>query len=167
MMKLETYFLAYLKCFYLFLKRIHILSSCLDRFVDAFEGEIRAAVENAVTSKIKEGIIKLDSLLQNLPKEIGVDGNVAMNFTVMQAPDVGPKSISIGVEGLFVTMTPDFRVHRLSNLQPGISCSGSSKMLEIALSDTVLNSAAEVYTNVILSWFLPFTLCIFLFSFGY
>lgn len=122
-------------------------------FVDAFEGEIRAAVENAVTSKIKEGIMKLNSLLQNLPKEIGVDSNVAMNFTVMQAPDVGPKSISIGVEGLFVSMTPNVQIHRLSNLQPGISCSGPSKMMEIALSETVLNSAAEVYTHEgLLSW---------------
>ncbi|KAH9299386.1 hypothetical protein KI387_031068, partial [Taxus chinensis] len=123
-------------------------------FVDAFEGEIRAAVEKAVTSKIKEGILKLDSLLQNLPKEIGIDSTIALNFTVMEAPDVGPKSISIGVEGLFVAMTPPVvRFHQLSDLQSGIACSGPSKMLEISLSEAVFNSAAEVYSNEgLLNW---------------
>lgn len=123
--------------------------------VDAFEGRIRAAVESAVTSKIMEGITRLDSFLQNLPKEIGVDNTVALNFTVMQIPVVGPTSISIGVEGLFVDPRPsDVLSLPVYNLQPRISCSGPSKMLEITLSQAVLNSAADVYTNEgLLNWF--------------
>jgi hypothetical protein len=39
--------------------------------VDAFEGRIRVVVESVVTSTLMEGIARLDSFLQNLPKEIG------------------------------------------------------------------------------------------------
>lgn len=122
--------------------------------VDAFEGRIRAAVESAVTSKLMEGITSLDSFLQNLPKEIGIDNTVALNFTVMETPVVGPTSISIGVEGLFLDVrSSDVLLLPLYNLQPRISCSGPSKMLEIALSQAVLNSAADVYTNAgLLNW---------------
>lgn len=122
--------------------------------VDAFEGRIRAAVESAVTSKLMEGITSLDSFLQNLPKEIGIDNTVALNFTVMQTPVVGPTSISIGVEGLFLGVrSSDVLLLPVYNLHPRISCSGPSKMLEIALSQAVLNSAADVYTNAgLLNW---------------
>jgi len=79
---------------------------------------------------------------------------VALNFTVMQTPVVGPTSISIGVEGLFVDLRPsDALLLPVYNLQPRISCSGPSKMLEIALSQAVLNSAADVYTHAgLLNW---------------
>lgn len=122
--------------------------------VDAFEGRIRAAVESAVTSKLVEGITKIDSFLQSLPKEIGIDDTVALNFTVMQTPVVRPTSISIGVEGVFVDVRPsDVLLLPVYNVQPRISCSGPSKMLEIALSQAVLNSAAIVYANAgLLNW---------------
>ena len=59
---------------------VYSLLALWSRMVDAFEGRIRAAVESAVTSKIMEGITRLDSFLQNLPKEIGVDNTVALKF---------------------------------------------------------------------------------------
>ncbi|KAK8339989.1 hypothetical protein V6Z11_A08G073000 [Gossypium hirsutum] len=38
--------------------------------IDAFRGKIMSEVENAIIKKIKEGIIKLNSLLQSLPKQL-------------------------------------------------------------------------------------------------
>ena len=40
---------------------MHLILLLLLREVDAFEGEIDSAVEDAISNKIREGIIKLES----------------------------------------------------------------------------------------------------------
>ncbi|XP_022846038.1 putative BPI/LBP family protein At1g04970 isoform X2 [Olea europaea var. sylvestris] len=54
--------------------------------VDAFEGKIVSAVENAVSKKIKGGIVKLDSVLQSLPKEVPITNIASMNITFVDDP---------------------------------------------------------------------------------
>jgi hypothetical protein len=92
--------------------------------------------------------------LQNLPKEMGIDNTMALNFIVMQTPIVSPTYIIIGVEGLFVDMRPfDVLLLPFYNLHPKISCSDLSKMLEVALIQVVMNSITYVYANAgLLNW---------------
>lgn len=71
--------------------------------VDAFEGPIGSAVENAISKKIKEGISKLDSRLQSLPKQVSVDHVSAMNVTFTGNPVLVNSSIEIDINGLFIS----------------------------------------------------------------
>ncbi|KAF2285704.1 hypothetical protein GH714_007294 [Hevea brasiliensis] len=70
--------------------------------VEAFEGPIGSAVENAISKKIKEGISKLDSRLQSLPKQVSVDHVSAMNVTFTDKPVLSNSSIEIDISGLFM-----------------------------------------------------------------
>ncbi|KAK4846290.1 hypothetical protein QYF36_015471 [Acer negundo] len=54
--------------------------------VDAFDEKIGSAVENAITKKLKEGILKLDSFLQALPKDVPVDDHASLNVTFVDNP---------------------------------------------------------------------------------
>eukprot|EP00252_Welwitschia_mirabilis_P010459 TRINITY_DN2372_c0_g1_i1.p1 TRINITY_DN2372_c0_g1~~TRINITY_DN2372_c0_g1_i1.p1 ORF type:complete len:519 (+),score=72.97 TRINITY_DN2372_c0_g1_i1:170-1726(+) len=136
-------------------------------FINAFEENIKAAVETAMTTNLVESITKLNSTLQGIPKIVKIQDSVAMNFTVMQAPAIGPKSISIGVEGLFVHLNssallmPAYNFKSSSsallmpayNFKPIVSCSVPSTMLEVILSEDVLRSGAKVYTEAgMLKW---------------
>ncbi|XP_068635457.1 putative BPI/LBP family protein At1g04970 [Aristolochia californica] len=113
--------------------------------VDAFEGQIRAAVENAITKKIKEGIIKLDILLQNLPKQIPVDETAAMNVTFVNEPSLLNTYVGLEINGLFTStdiISPKF-YHDYT--ESSISCNDPLKMLGISLEEAVFNSASVVY----------------------
>ncbi|PPD93657.1 hypothetical protein GOBAR_DD09406 [Gossypium barbadense] len=52
--------------------------------IDAFRGKIMSEVEDAIIKKIKEGMIKLDSLLQSLPKQLQADH---MHWTLNKIPE--------------------------------------------------------------------------------
>ncbi|KAG1327313.1 putative BPI/LBP family protein [Cocos nucifera] len=115
-------------------------------FVNAFEDQIRSAVESAITKNIIKGALKLDSLLQTLPKEIHVDDVIALNVTFINDPLFGNSSVQFDINGLFVSSD---KVSALSYLhkysQSSISCGEALKMLWISLDEAVFNSASAVY----------------------
>lgn len=115
-------------------------------FVNAFEDQIRSAVETAITKKITEGVSKLQLLLQSLPKKIDVDDGVALNVTFVNDPIFGDSSIEFDINGLFI---PSYEVvlprHSYKEALSSISCLGASKMLGISLDEAVFNSASLVF----------------------
>ncbi|KAH9745057.1 putative BPI/LBP family protein [Citrus sinensis] len=114
--------------------------------INAFEEQIVSAVENAITKKLKEGISKLDSLLQSLPKEIPVDDHASLNITFVDNPLLTSSSIEFDINGLFTARKKaSIPNYYNSNLQPPVFCSDQSKMLGISLDETVLNSASALY----------------------
>ncbi|PIA36931.1 hypothetical protein AQUCO_03200113v1 [Aquilegia coerulea] len=116
--------------------------------VDAFEGQIRSAVETSISKKTKEGILKLDSLLQTLPKEIQVDDIASLNVTFVNDPLLGDSSIGIEINGLFA-VTKEVLVPNYGHMngQPLAACEGSSKMIGISLDEAVFSSCSAVYFN--------------------
>lgn len=117
--------------------------------INAFEEQIVSAVENAITKKLKEGISKLDSLLQSLPKEIPVDDHASMNITFVDNPLLTSSSIEFDINGLFTARKKaSIPNYYNSNLQPPVFCSDQSKMLGISLDEAVLNSASALYYDV-------------------
>ncbi|OAY55650.2 putative BPI/LBP family protein At1g04970 isoform X2 [Manihot esculenta] len=116
--------------------------------VDAFEGPIGSAVENAISKKIKEGISKLDSRLQSLPKQVSVDHVSAMNVTFTGNPVLVNSSIEIDINGLFMTrdnvLIPSYYY---KGLQASDSSNCPAKMIGISLHENVFNTAAVVYFN--------------------
>ncbi|KAI3466458.1 hypothetical protein Pfo_023121 [Paulownia fortunei] len=114
--------------------------------VDAFEGKIGSAVEDAVSKKIKVAIVKLDSLLQSLPKEVSVTNIAALNVTFVDDPKLSESSLDLELDGLFsakheVALSSHY--HRL--LQASFSCKEADKMVKISLHEDVLKSASSVY----------------------
>jgi lipopolysaccharide-binding protein len=117
--------------------------------IDAFEDQIGSAVENAIIKKLKEGILKLDSFLQALPKEITVDDNASLNVTFVKDPSLSNSSIGFEINGLFTERKRDLvPMYQSANTQPSVFCPDSSKMLGIALDEAVFNSASSLYYNV-------------------
>ncbi|KAB1208762.1 hypothetical protein CJ030_MR6G024798 [Morella rubra] len=116
--------------------------------VDAFEEKIGSAVEKAITKKLKEGILKLDSLIQGLPKEIPVDDNASLNVTFVNDPLLSDSSIGFEINGLFTERKRDvFANYRNENSQPSVFCPNSSQMIGISLDEAVFNSASALYYN--------------------
>ncbi|KAH7510977.1 hypothetical protein JRO89_XSUnG0231800 [Xanthoceras sorbifolium] len=113
--------------------------------VDAFEEKIGSAVENAITKKLKEGILNLDSFLQSLPKEIPVDDHASLNVTFVDDPVLSNSSIGLDINGLFTARKEVLFPYSLKNLQPSVICPDQSKMLGIALDEAVFNSASVLY----------------------
>ncbi|MQM00661.1 hypothetical protein Taro_033398 [Colocasia esculenta] len=114
--------------------------------VNAFEDQIRAAVETAIKKKTIEGISKIDSLLQKLPKEVRVDDIVSMNVTFVGEPSSGNSSVEFDIDGLFT----DAHKVVVSNLlhmnsEPSNLCEEPIPMLGISLNEAVFNSASIVY----------------------
>ncbi|XP_042481396.1 putative BPI/LBP family protein At1g04970 isoform X2 [Macadamia integrifolia] len=122
--------------------------------VDAFEGKIRSSVENAITKKIKEGILKLDSLLRSLPKEVSVNEIVALNVTFVNEPVFSNFSIGFEIDGLFTAADKVVSSgNYVMNSQLSASCKGPVKMLEISLDEDVFNSASNIYYNAeVMQW---------------
>lgn len=144
------------------------------RAVDAFEGQIASAVEEAIPEKIGEEITKLDSKLQDLPQEMPVGEAAALNVTFMKSPVLSDSSIDLEIDGLFTALDHNIAVlespprlleidglftaldhsiavlerspPRLSPSSP--SCSGAAEMIQISLHENVLKSASSVYFNV-------------------
>ncbi|XP_043691556.1 putative BPI/LBP family protein At1g04970 [Telopea speciosissima] len=117
-------------------------------FVDAFEEQIRSSVETAITKKIKEGIMKLDSLLKTLPKEIHVDETAALNVTFVNEPVFSNSSVGFEIDGLFTAADKVVSPGKYSmNSQLPAFCKCPTKMLEISLDEAVFNSVSNVYYN--------------------
>ncbi|XP_043688681.1 putative BPI/LBP family protein At1g04970 isoform X2 [Telopea speciosissima] len=122
--------------------------------VDAFEGQIKSSVENAITKKIKEGILKLDSLLKSLPNEVPVNEIVALNVTFVEEPVLSNSSIGFEIDGLFTAADKVVSSgNYFRNSQLSASCKGPVKMLEISLDKDVFNSASNIYYNAgLMQW---------------
>lgn len=116
--------------------------------LDAFEGNIRSAVENAITKKMKKGVLKLDSFLQNTPKEIPVDDVGSFNVTFVGDPILTASSIGFEINGLFGKEKVQSLIPHQNNLQSLVSCGDASKMLGISLDEAVFNSASAIYFDV-------------------
>ncbi|KAA8523628.1 hypothetical protein F0562_010051 [Nyssa sinensis] len=117
--------------------------------VDAFGGKIGSSVEDAVSKKLEDGIVKLDSLLQSLPKEVAIDDTAALNVTFVNDPVLSYSSIDLEIDGLF-TATDEVVVsnHYYENIRSSVFfCQGPAKMVGISLHENVLNSASFVYFN--------------------
>ncbi|GFY84355.1 lipid-binding serum glycoprotein family protein [Actinidia rufa] len=114
--------------------------------VGAFGKKIRSSVEDAISSKIKYGIRKLDSKLQSLPKAVKVDKISALNVTFVDDVVVTNSSIRLNVDGLFTARGHDVDFyHYARNSRPSMSCSGRPKMVGISIHENVLNSASLVH----------------------
>lgn len=131
------------------------------RLVDAFEEQISSAVEKAICKKLGKGILKVDSFLQALPKEVQVDDNASFDVTFVEKPLLGDSSIGLKINGLFRAREklpiPEYHFEN----SPSASCTDPSKMFGITLDEAVFNSALALYYNVgsniflcILSFFL-------------
>ncbi|KAI4306159.1 hypothetical protein L6164_029460 [Bauhinia variegata] len=116
------------------------------RIVDTFNVEIEAAVEDAISGKIREGISKLDNSLQSLPKHILVDNTAALNVSFTDNPVFSNSSVKFEIDGLF---TGRNEVLASNDYQRGsetcVSCGGFSKMIKISLHENVFKSASLVY----------------------
>ncbi|KAG0582311.1 hypothetical protein KC19_3G050700 [Ceratodon purpureus] len=115
-------------------------------FVNAFDEEIRAVIEAAISKRVLISAEQLDNYLEALPRFLPIDDVSAIDVTIVQDPLVSPTFLSVGVRGEFTSLGNSsnftFPDH---GLQPGLFCSDSSKMVTIALCDYVINSAANVY----------------------
>ncbi|CAL5063778.1 unnamed protein product [Urochloa decumbens] len=116
-------------------------------FIDAFSNHIRSSVENAITQKIMEGALKLDSFLGNLPKKINLDSVAAMNVTFVNDPLFKSSSVEFDIDGLFIpsneTTAP--RDMLLGDIEFALPFGSSSKMLWISLDEDVFNSVSALY----------------------
>ncbi|CAB4278067.1 unnamed protein product [Prunus armeniaca] len=118
------------------------------RLVDAFEGQIVFAVEDNISKKIREGIMKLDSLLQSLPKQIALDDIVALNVTFVGNPVFNNSSIEFHINGLFMAPNDNFAssLYNKDSLDP-IPFNVPAKMVEISLHENVFSSMSLVFFN--------------------
>lgn len=114
--------------------------------IDAFEEQIGSAVENSITKKLKDGIVKLDTFLQALPKEIPLDDDTYLNATFVNDPVLSNSSIGFEINGLFTARRkPSVSEYHNKDSKALVSCSDPSKMLGIALDEAVFNSVAATY----------------------
>ncbi|KAI5333864.1 hypothetical protein L3X38_023996 [Prunus dulcis] len=116
--------------------------------VDAFEGQIVSAVEDNISKKIREGIMKLDFLLQSLPKQIALDDIAALNVTFVGNPVFSNSSIEFQINGLFMAPNDDFAssLYNKGSLDP-VPFNASAKMVEISLHENVFSSVSLVFFN--------------------
>ncbi|XWS75826.1 hypothetical protein CRYUN_Cryun01aG0125400 [Craigia yunnanensis] len=114
--------------------------------INAFEEQIGSAVEIAITNKLKDGILKLDSFLQSLPKEIPVDDNASLNVSFVENPLLSSSSIEFDINGLFTERKKvPVPKHYRYTWQPSVFCSDQSRMLGISLDEAVFNSASALH----------------------
>ncbi|KAL1814835.1 hypothetical protein ACET3Z_017409 [Daucus carota] len=113
---------------------------------DAFNEDIISSVEVAVTNKITDGIIYVDSLLKSVPKEIPIDNVAAINITLVNGPVFSDSSIELEIDGLLTAndKTLISSLHREVK-EDSNPCEGLDKMIWISLHEKVLHSAVSVY----------------------
>lgn len=124
--------------------------------VDAFEKKIRSAIEDAISQKIEDVILQLDSKLRSLPKEIAINKIASLNVTFVNDLVFSNSSVGLEINGLFTTRDEvavsdnyEANLHAsLSYSQALLSCGGPSKMGGISIHENVLNSISSVYFNV-------------------
>ncbi|CAH9083618.1 unnamed protein product [Cuscuta europaea] len=115
--------------------------------LDAFEGKLISAVEDAVSKKIGDGVVKLDSLLQSVPKEVQITKLASLNITFVGDPVISNASVILAIDGLIsgdrditipLTLYPGY-------LLPSITCKDPDKMITMFLHENVIKSALSVY----------------------
>ncbi|XP_065873681.1 putative BPI/LBP family protein At1g04970 isoform X3 [Euphorbia lathyris] len=114
------------------------------RMIHSFQRHIGVSVQKAVSKKIREQILKLDSFLQDVPKEIPIDEISSLNVTLLK----GNSSYIFDINGLFLSrnrsavplVSSNFR-----NSQPSVLCTQESKSIGISIHEDVLNSASALY----------------------
>lgn len=117
--------------------------------VDAFQGKISSAVEDAVLKKISKIIVKLDSLLQSLPKEVPVSNIASLNVTFVDDPELSESSVDVEIDGLFFARNElELSSHYHSLQEVSSSCEEADKMAKISVHENVLESASSVYFKV-------------------
>ncbi|CAL2229276.1 unnamed protein product [Prunus armeniaca] len=118
------------------------------RLVDSFDGQIVSAVQDNISKKIREGIMKLDSLLQSLPKQIALDDIAALNVTFVGNPVLSNSSIEFQINGLFMAPNDDFasNLYNKGALDP-VPFNAPAKMVEIPLHENVFSSVSLVFLN--------------------
>ncbi|BBN17123.1 hypothetical protein MPTK1_7g12170 [Marchantia polymorpha subsp. ruderalis] len=115
-------------------------------FVYAFDAQIRTSVETQITKQMTTGAEQLDNWLLHLPRRVPIDDTSAIDVTVVHDPLLSPTFLSVGAKGEFVSLvSPKPYPEPDTELPAGLFCDQSVKMLTIALSDYVLNSAGFVY----------------------
>lgn len=114
--------------------------------VDAFERKIASAVEKAISKKIREGVMKLDSLLQSLPSKIPVYDIAVLNVTFVDNPVLSNSSVEFEINGLVTSkdavLASDYNHKEGKDF---FSCGSPSKMIHISIQEKVLNSASLVF----------------------
>lgn len=127
---------------------VTLFSSLQFRMVNAFKDQIGASVESTIAKKLTEGVSDLDSFLQNLPKEIPVDDQAALNVTFTSDPILRDSSITFEIDGLFTKREKSQVLKSFRKSVSSVICPGNSKMLGISVDEAVFNSAAALYYNV-------------------
>ncbi|KAL0560747.1 hypothetical protein IC582_001160 [Cucumis melo] len=150
--------------------------------VDAFEGKIESTVEDNISKKLKEGVVKLDSSLQSFPQEIPIADIAALNVTFVGSPVLSSSSIEFKINGLFSPsykkLVPSYNQGETEDssygksqhenvlnsasqvpfkylhneTQGSVYCKDSAKMIEISLHERVLNSASQVIFEKYMHW---------------
>lgn len=116
--------------------------------IDYFEDDIVSTVEDTITNKVTEAVIKLDSVFQSLPKEMTFGNITTLNVTIIEGPIMTTTSLLIGINGLFTQIDPKVTFgHYHNNLPSTGSCNNAEKMVGISVHENVLNSASMVYFN--------------------
>ncbi|PHU12981.1 hypothetical protein BC332_19911 [Capsicum chinense] len=119
--------------------------------IEAFEGRLTSAVENAISKKLRQGIVKLDSLLQSLPKEIPIRNIGALNVTFVGDPQLRDSSLILSINGLISAKeahaAPAYPhlFASLEHLLASIPLKDPASMVTISLHEKVLVSASSVY----------------------
>ncbi|KAG9159829.1 hypothetical protein Leryth_007830 [Lithospermum erythrorhizon] len=114
--------------------------------IDAFDDKITSAIEDAVSNNLRDLVMKLDSVLQSLPKEVAVTEIADVNVTFVNEPVLTNTSLGLEVDGLFSLEGSDV-LSEFRNLIPQASIPPklAEKMVNIAVEEKVLESAALVY----------------------
>ncbi|MCO5614975.1 hypothetical protein L7F22_069261 [Adiantum nelumboides] len=116
--------------------------------VDGLEERMRTAIEEQLTGQIEEGVQNLNLFLLQTSQQVQVDDTSELNFTVVSEPIVSPTSLSIGVKGQFLNpRSGDLVSHHILQLPPGLMCTGNTKMVTMALSESILSDGAAIYYN--------------------
>lgn len=119
------------------------------RVVDAFEKQIGSAMESAITKELGQGVIKLDSHLQSLPKEISVEDVAALNVTFVGQPSITNSSIGFDIDGSFLEVERTIRKSISTQKFHALPiCNNQSKMLGISVDEAVFNSASTLFYDV-------------------
>lgn len=119
--------------------------------VDAFASRLSSAVENAISKKLREGIVKLDSLLRSLPKEIPIRNIASLNVTFVGDPQFRDSSLVFSIDGLISAKeayaAPPYQ-HLFASLEHLLASSplkDPASMVTISVHEKVLVSASSVY----------------------